>query len=344
MKTERMRSEMRKYLLPERGNFYKANLHCHTDRSDGRLTPEEVKALYLSRGYSVIAYTDHDIMIPHHELTDESFLALTGYEMEIDGPGGKCCHLCYIALDPDERRQVCWHRSRYLFSNAPKYRDMVSFYEDEPDYEREYTHERINDMIKKGRDHGFFVTYNHPVWSLEDYPEYIGYDGMNAMEICNWGCLVEGYPEYNPKVYDDMLRAGKRIFCIGADDNHNHRPADSPLYDSFGAFTVIKAEELGYRAVTSALEKGHFYASQGPEIYSLWYEDGTIHTETSPAARIEFSTGIRRVKCEAAKEGESVDLAEWKLPGDCIYVRVTVTDREGRHANTNAYFIDELNA
>ena len=35
---------MRKYLLPEGGNFYKANLHCHTVLSDGAMTPEEVKA------------------------------------------------------------------------------------------------------------------------------------------------------------------------------------------------------------------------------------------------------------------------------------------------------------
>ena len=31
--------KMKKFLLPENGNFYKANLHCHTTISDGRLTP-----------------------------------------------------------------------------------------------------------------------------------------------------------------------------------------------------------------------------------------------------------------------------------------------------------------
>ena len=41
---------MRKYLLPETGSFYKANLHCHTVISDGRRTPEEVKALYKGGG------------------------------------------------------------------------------------------------------------------------------------------------------------------------------------------------------------------------------------------------------------------------------------------------------
>ena len=34
---------MKQYLLPEKGQFYKANLHRHTVVSDGTLTPEEVK-------------------------------------------------------------------------------------------------------------------------------------------------------------------------------------------------------------------------------------------------------------------------------------------------------------
>ena len=33
---------MKKHLLPETGNFCKANLHCHTVLSDGNKTPEEV--------------------------------------------------------------------------------------------------------------------------------------------------------------------------------------------------------------------------------------------------------------------------------------------------------------
>ena len=56
--------EMNKYLLGGKGQFYKANLHCHTDLSDGFLTPEEVKALYKAHGYSIVAFTDHDILIP----------------------------------------------------------------------------------------------------------------------------------------------------------------------------------------------------------------------------------------------------------------------------------------
>lgn len=44
---------MRKYLLPKDGNFYKSNLHVRSVISDGAKTPEEVKKIYMDRGYSV---------------------------------------------------------------------------------------------------------------------------------------------------------------------------------------------------------------------------------------------------------------------------------------------------
>ena len=74
---------MKQYLLPQNGNFYKANLHCHTTVSTGKLTPEEVKDIYKSKDYAIVAYTDHDIMIDQSHLADESFLPLLGYEIEI---------------------------------------------------------------------------------------------------------------------------------------------------------------------------------------------------------------------------------------------------------------------
>ena len=73
---------MKKYLLPESGAFFKANLHCHTTFSDGNMTPQDVKDEYTANGYSIVAFTDHDVLIPHPELNDENFLALNGFEIE----------------------------------------------------------------------------------------------------------------------------------------------------------------------------------------------------------------------------------------------------------------------
>ena len=75
---------MKRFLLPESGTFYKANLHCHTNLSDGHLSPEEVKRIYKEQGYSIVAYTDHDLFIPHPELADPDFLPLHAMEMDIN--------------------------------------------------------------------------------------------------------------------------------------------------------------------------------------------------------------------------------------------------------------------
>ena len=209
---------MKKYLLPESGKFYKANLHCHTNISDGRCTPEEIKELYKAQGYSVVAYTDHDLMIPHHDLSDEDFIAMTGYEMEINEPNKewpklKTCHICFVALSPEIDKQVCWNRETlgYTFPQSHELaKKYAKFDENEPDFVREYSKECISTMMKKGRDAGFFVTYNHPTWSNQHQSDYSGYENMHAMEIVNYGCQAMGYDEYNPHVYDDMLNLGKQ--------------------------------------------------------------------------------------------------------------------------------------
>lgn len=339
---------MRKYLLPRVGKFYKANLHCHTTISDGRRTPEEIKELYKSHGYSIVAYTDHDIMIPHHDLDDEDFLALTGYEMEISqtdpslGIFKKTAHICLISKSREPIDQVCYHREKYLVGGGEAYRHLARFDDTLPNYERQYLHRVINDIINKGREGGFFVTYNHPTWSGENYSDYMGYHGMNAMEIYNGGCIAAGYDDINLHEYDDILRGGERIYAIGADDNHNAHPDDSRHTDSAIAWTMIKAPDLDYKAVTSALERGHFYASMGPEIKALYVEDGVAYIKTSPADRIVMTTGGRRRSIVYREAGKTLTGARFKIPADAYYVRFTVYDKYGKRADTNAYFVDEI--
>ena len=71
---------MRKYLLPKDGKLFRANLHAHSNISDGALSPEQMKKLYVDHGYSIIAFTDHRVHLKHDDLTDDNFLALSGVE------------------------------------------------------------------------------------------------------------------------------------------------------------------------------------------------------------------------------------------------------------------------
>ncbi|MBQ4598514.1 MAG: PHP domain-containing protein [Clostridia bacterium] len=337
---------MKKYLLPQGGQFYKANLHCHTTCSDGKLSPEAVKEAYKEKGYSIVAYTDHFLLVPHNELTDDSFLALNAVELdngqEMHHKYKKTCHMCFIALEPDNVTQVCYHREKYVRGNMLQFRDKVKVDESVPDFEREYTSECVCEMMRIGREHGFFVTYNHPTWSMENYGDYSKYENMHAMEIYNHSGAVTGFAEYNPQVYDDLLRQDKRILCIATDDNHNSKPFDDPRCDSFGGFTMIKADKLEYKTITDALLAGNFYASQGPAIEKLWFEDGKLHVKSSAAEKITMTTGTRKVRSAFREKGKRLTEATFEVQLDDKYVRVTVTDKHGLHADTNAYFVDEL--
>ena len=324
---------MKKYLLPESGQFYKANLHAHTDMSDGHQTPEGVKELYQKMGYSIVAYTDHNVFVDRSHLCDDQFLALNGTELDINGRNFgrgwvdmESCHINFIALEPDNLTVPFFHRTKYLRKNASKYVHLMKIDDTLPDYDRFYTPECINEMFMGGRRSGFFTVYNHPCGSLELYPTYIRYNYMHAMEMYN------GRFEYNPTVYDDMLRAGKIIYCVGGDDNHSDE-------GSGHSWTMIKAENLDYRTVTNALMDGHFYSSQGPEIYDLYMEDGVMHVKTSDAQAIHFTTAARGKGQKSAFDpnGGYINEAEFAVLPECVYVRVTVVGPNGKTASTNAY-------
>ena len=336
---------MRKYLITKDGYFYKANLHCHTNISDGKFSPEQVKTAYKNKGYSVIAFTDHDVFVNHDDLTDEKFLALNGYEMEFNHAekptdnsrrsGKKTAHFCFIALDKNMKTPCCLHREKYYIGNSKKY---VGNTLDDPsiiDFEREYSPECINTVIERCAKAGFFVTYNHPTWSIERYYDYINYKGMNAMEIVNGECRAMGYDEYNPRVYDDFLDVGNKIYCIATDDNHT-------TDGMFVGWTMIKAPKLEYNEITKALLEGNFYASEGPEIKDLYVEDGYLCIETSPAREIMFQNSIRRAIRANNEDGKPVTFAKFPIFDNDGFVRITVIDNEGKHANTNAYDAKEI--
>ena len=336
---------MKKYLLPQEGNFYKANLHCHTTVSDGNETPEAVKKIYKEKGYSIVAFTDHEVLVPHNDLTDDTFLALNGVEMQIkeDKPtNAKTCHMCFISPTADVPSQPCFHREKYFIGNGKDYVSMVKYDVKDPDYERVYSHEGVNDAIRRFKERGFFATYNHPTWSLENYTHYMNYDGFDAMEILNGSSMIGGYDDYNPRVYQDMLMGGKRLFCIGADDNHNVYPKESPFFDSCLAYVMIKAKKLDYKTIFGEIKNGNFYTSEAPEIYELYVEEDNVYITCSPAYKICCNYGIRKAGIVVADENSYVSSASFSVPDDCVFFWITVTDKNGRHACTNAYFVDDV--
>lgn len=342
---------MKKYLLP-RGHHYKANLHAHSNVSDGKLSVEEVAKAYKAAGYSVLAMTDHELLRDHSHLSDKDFLMITAYEMTVrEEPKttntNKVCHLNLYARDPHNVRQVQFDKE--LCMRYAAYGDVIPFDPDTlegatPSDNRTHTVEYVNKLIGEAKEHGFIVCYNHPTWSNEEKADFVDLEGLCAMEIVNYSALVEGLWEYNVHEYDQMLRAGKRVACFATDDNHNFRPFGHPLCDSYGGWTVLSMQELTYDNVIKAMEQGDCYASTGPAIEEIYYdtEDGLVHIKTSPAAQITLNSRGRRRTTATSEDGSPITEAALSIVADTPYVRVTVNDGKGGYAFSRAYFLDEF--
>lgn len=342
---------MKKYLLPENGRFYKANLHMHTVVSDGEMTPEEVKAAYLEKGYSIVAFTDHEGLVPHNDLTDENFLAITSYEIATnadpwvgDFAFTKTYHINLYAKDPEKNVSPVFTMTRMW---PPHTADYLPDAQKKVDYRRTYSVESMNALIARANEDGFLVSYNHPVWSLQNYEDYAGLEGVWGVEWHNTGCVKAGYPDTMQPI-DDLLRQNKRVFPLATDDAHN-------IYQCFGGWVMVKADQLAYKPVMDALENGDFYSSTGPVIEELTWEDGEVHIVCPGAARVDLITERRENGGRTAAPGETLDEATFHLKGwqkntheivapdaPPAYFYLTVTGPDGSKAVTRAYYLDEI--
>ncbi len=331
-------------LLGKNKKFFKANLHTHSYFSDGKLSPKELKKEYMKRGYSILAFTDHEHIIDNSRLSDSDFLAITGCEIAIKelvsdstlkNPAMKVCHLNFYSLDPHNTVTPFYSKEYDHFINIHSAGRITP----QQSFKRIYSTDGINEIINAANEQGFLVSYNHPSWSLETAVDYTSYKNLFAVEIYNTTCKKLGFTD-DEAAYDHLLRGGNRLFCTACDDCHTKAPIGSPYNDSFGGWVMIDAEALNYGTVMEALKRGDFYSSTGPEILEIAKNSGTISIKTSPAKSITMLTGGRRTEVKFAEENSPLTSAEFKLKAHDGYVRIRVEDYCAKKAYSNAYFID----
>lgn len=337
------------YLIDPKRNWYKANLHTHSTLSDGKQTPRELKEVYKSLGYQILCITDHELCIDHSYLTDKDFLMLTGYEMgginsEKWNRRAKTYHLCYLSREPHNTQQV--YRIKKFSDEA---RALMQDADVEYPWRWSYSTESINEMIALGREQNYLVTYNHPGWSLQSYPDYAGLKGLWGLELYNSTCCVDGHDDNNQKVYQDLLTLGNQLCPVAADDLHN-----ATNLRKIKGFCMIGAEALEYGAVIRALEEGHVYASTGPQILSVRYDEGMVYVECDGAQHINLNTQFRFAKQVRAEVGQTIteaafdirlwleDCTEEEASADSPFFRITVVGTDGSMAYTRPFRRSEI--
>ncbi len=340
-----------KHLLPKVPRYFKTGLHCHTTLSDGTPTPEEMKEMYKSRGYQVLAITDHNVIADHSAMNEEDFLMLTGVECNIEEPviwtenrlWARTYHLNLIAKRPDNLWQPLFPRRNVDLAVAGPYLEKAEIQE----MSREYSVENINALIAEANKRGFLVIYNHPGWSLQSYPDYAGLKGLWGTEISNTDCVPMIHMDgNNDRVYMDLVNLGNNIVPVAADDAH---------VEDFvgGGWMMVGAEKLEYTSIMEAMEKGDLYASTGPEIYELSIDEGKLHIKCSDARYITLQGGTRSGRTiRPENPGEPLREATMDISGWinlCVnkedprnWIRVVVHGEGDTYATTRAYRANEL--
>ena len=299
------------------GRMLKGGLHCHTTRSDGRGTPEEVLKKHLDNGYDFLAVTDHRFY--NYSNFGLPITVVPGMEMDAnfaDTANTRCVHCHHIVCVGPERDRGNGFAQDQRFDSV-----------------RISQPQETQPMLDMLHENGNLTVYCHPEWSGTPAREFDMLRGNFAMEIWNSGCAVEdGLDTDNGWLWDDLLSRGQVIYGVATDDGH--------AMDQHCLGWVTVNAENRVSSILDALASGAFYSSCGPEIYDFRVEDGRAFVECSPVSTIQFrqfNVPYHMVR------GEGVTRGETALRRSCgaQYVRAVVTDSLGRRAWTNPIFLDD---
>jgi len=290
------------------GDWFKGNIHTHSVASDGTRTPEELVEMYLEGGYDFLSITDHGIVLDISGLDGKGLLLI---------PGGEMC------IGKSEAGQF-YHILAFGVKGTMPFKDF------DYDLDAQKVIDHINEV-------GGIPIIAHPYWSGLNHGDIMALSGYHGVEIYNTSCAYERNTGLSASHIDGLIAAGLEPFIYAVDDQHAAGRAQVPI-DACGAWISVKAESLSVEHIMEAVMKGHFYSSTGPEIKDISIDDdGVISVECSPVKYISFvSTPSLGMKFHA--EGEPLTNAVYPgRPGE-TYVRVEVTDYEGRTAWSNPIY------
>jgi len=315
----------------------KGNIHMHTTRSDGKLSPAEAADRYREAGYDFIMMSDHEIYWNSTELDRPDFLVLGGTESAIEMNLDYRWIIDYrSAKNPTERVQ---HKHmHYCCIKDESIPDVGQYFgHDEPvprqlDRGIDSWNARVNLMREKGN----LVVINHPHWSRLDPEMLLASQNITAFEVWNSGDAVHCGGRWDEDIWDYCLTRGKKLLAVAADDIH------ACTTDFAAGFTVVQADEFSKAGIATGFKNGTFYASNAPLVHEMVIEDGVLRMRCTPARHIQI-VGYDRDGFDFRNvDGTLIDEIEWPINTAMRYFRVVIIDEQGRRAWCQPVFIEEL--
>lgn len=243
------------YAVP--GAWRKAQLHCHTRRSDGRYEPADLAKRYRDAGYAFVCFTDHDTVTRCDDVNDAEFLALPGVEETV-----------VRGLPP-----LGPHLGRLLVDEV---------------LARGTAGQRVAATLRAGG----VPCLHHPSWAGN---LWTGAWSARAMAALPGPFLVEIWNPHSRSEEDvarwlGAVRAHGPQAFVGAsagDDCHGASQFDR-------AWVVVKVPGISAAALREALLAGAFYASTGVEAEFGAQDDAVTVRSAADEVRVIDASGRAR--------------------------------------------------
>ena len=299
------------------GRFWRGNLHTHSNLSDGALEPKAVVEAYKNAGYDFMQLSEHFIgnfdfpIADTRSFRSNNFTTLIGAELHA----------------PETSVGELWH---IVAAGLPL------------DFPRNLDGETGAQVARRAHEAGAFIGIAHPAWSQLTIEDGRAIDCAHAVEIYNHGCAIENDRGDGWYLMDQLLTEGKRLTAFATDDAHFKTP------DHFGGWVHVKAESLDPDVLLSALKKGEYYSSMGPQIHGIELVGKELSVSCSPVDTITVLCGHSRtcVRNGRAITEASFDLSRlekgWLLTKPSAWFRVAVIDNAGKRAWSNPIWWDQV--
>ena len=296
-----------------KGKFFKGNLHGHSNKSDGRLTPEDVCHAYIEKGYSFISITDHFLEMFNYPITlpkkkIENFTVIPGAEFHTSKMGnGELWHVLALGLN-----------GKFTPPNQPNF--LINAQS-----------ENIESLSARLLEAGAFVSLTHPEWNGMTLQDSHRVKEAHAIEIYNHGCAIECDRGSGVAVLDQILNSGKKLNIIATDDSHFHSN------DTFGGWVMVKSETNEEEALVEALKNGHYYSSQGPDFKNIKVQERRLEVQCTPVEKIIVS-GYGSASTYKHKSNTESAIFNLSLLPQKRWIRITIIDKNGNRAWTNPIY------
>lgn len=290
--------------------WLKGNLHVHSTRSDGALSPDQVCALYARAGYDFIALTDHRRAGDAGDGLDDSLLVLNGLELDGRDSNGAYHHIVIVGETQTVEEAVgAYARSDW---NVP-----------------------LQPLMERLDPDTSFRIWAHPHWSMNRLQDGFAFD-FDALEVFNSSSQEEVGRGYGMAHWDYLLQQRPNMFGVAADDAHHTERL--PCWG--GGWIRVNVRDAEQKAVLQALKRGEFYASNGPEFQSFAYDGQTVTVKTSLVRIIRLITpGLYGDLRVAADRSSGLTRAVFDLQDAQHPVRIEIEDFQGRIAWSNPLFV-----